>query len=90
MFLMGLLSVSDALLDKPIKDVLNSLPIDPEVKSALCGGENRYRDLYEVLLALERAEWPRLATFTERLGCLEDTVPDSYQAALQKASAITV
>ena len=90
MFLMGLLSVSDALLDKPIKDVLHSLPIDPEVKSALCGGENRYRDLYEVLLALERAEWPRLATFTERLGCLEDTVPDSYQAALQKASAITV
>jgi EAL and modified HD-GYP domain-containing signal transduction protein len=90
MFLMGLLSVSDALLDKPIKDVLQSLPIDLEVKSALCGGENRYRDLYEVLLALERAEWPKLATFTERLGCLEGTVPDSYQAALQKASAVTV
>jgi c-di-GMP-related signal transduction protein len=70
--------------------VLHSLPIDLEVKSALCGGENRYRDLYEVLLALERAEWPKLATFTERLGCLEDTVPDSYQAALQKASAVTV
>jgi c-di-GMP-related signal transduction protein len=87
MFLMGLLSVSDALLDKPIKEVLQSLPIDPEVKSALCGGENRYRDLYEVLLALERAEWPKLSTFTERLGCPEDNVPDSYQAALQKASA---
>jgi EAL and modified HD-GYP domain-containing signal transduction protein len=90
MFLMGLLSVSDALLDKPIKDVLQSLPIDPEVKSALCGGENRYRDLYEVLLALERAEWSRLATFTERLGCPEDNVPDSYQSALQKASAVSV
>ena len=89
MFLMGLLSVSDALLDKPIKEVLQSLPIDPEVKSALCGGENRYRDLYEVLLALERAEWPKLSTFTERLGCPEDNVPDSYQAALQKASAVS-
>jgi len=35
MFLMGLLSVSDALLDKPIKEVLHSLPIDPrsEVRS---------------------------------------------------------
>jgi c-di-GMP-related signal transduction protein len=90
MFLMGLLSVSDALLDKPIKDVLQSLPIDPEVKAALCGGENRYRDLYEVLLALERAEWPRLSTFTERLGCPEDNVPDSYQSALLKASAVDV
>jgi c-di-GMP-related signal transduction protein len=90
MFLMGLLSVSDALLDRPMKDVVSSLPIDPEMKAALCGGENRYRDLYEVLLALERAEWPRLATFTERLGCPEDNVPDSYQSALQKASAVSV
>ena len=89
LFLMGLLSVSDALLDKPIAEVLKSLPIDPEIKSALCGGENRYRDLYEVLLALERAEWPKLTTFTGRLGCPEDTVPDSYQSALQKASAVS-
>ncbi|HUL35383.1 MAG TPA: HDOD domain-containing protein [Candidatus Eisenbacteria bacterium] len=89
LFLMGLLSVSDALLDKPIRDVLNSLPIDSDIKSALCGGENRYRDLYEVLLALERAEWPKLSAFTQRLGCPEDTVPDSYQSALQKASAIS-
>ncbi|HKM66879.1 MAG TPA: HDOD domain-containing protein [Candidatus Acidoferrum sp.] len=90
MFLMGLLSVADALLDKPIEEVLRTLPIDPEVKSALCGGENRYRDLYEVLLALERAQWPRLTTFTERLGCPEDNIPDSYQSAIQKASVVSV
>ena len=88
LFLMGLLSVSDALLDKPIRDILNAVPIDSEIKSALCGGENRYRDLYEVLLALERAEWPKLSAFTQRLGCPEDTVPDAYQSALQKASAV--
>jgi EAL and modified HD-GYP domain-containing signal transduction protein len=86
---MGLLSVSDALLDKPIKEVLSSLPIDSEIKSALCGGENRYRDLYEVLLALERAEWPKLSAFTTRLGCPEDSVPVSYQSALQKASLVS-
>jgi EAL and modified HD-GYP domain-containing signal transduction protein len=89
LFLMGLLSVSDALLDKPIREVLQSLPIDSDIKSALCGGENRYRDLYEVLLALERAEWPRLSAFTQRLGCPEDSVPGSYQSALQKASAVS-
>jgi EAL and modified HD-GYP domain-containing signal transduction protein len=89
LFLMGLLSVSDALLDKPIKEVLSSLPIDSEIKSALCGGENRYRDLYEVLLALERAEWPKLSAFTTRLGCPEDSVPVSYQSALQKASLVS-
>ena len=89
MFLMGLLSVSDALLDKPIAEVLTSLPIDAEIKSALCGTENRYRDLYEVLLALERAQWRKLTAITERLGCPEDSVPSSYQSALQKASSIS-
>ena len=89
MFLMGLLSVSDALLDKPIAEVLKSLPIDAEIKSALCGTENRYRDLYEVLLALERAQWPKLTAITERLGCPEDSIPSSYQSALQKASSIS-
>ena len=89
MFLMGLLSVSDALLDKPIADVLKSLPIDAEIKAALCGGENRYGDLYEVLLSLEHAEWRKLTACTDRLGCPEDSVPTSYQSALQKASSIS-
>ena len=90
LFLMGLLSITDALLDKPIKDVLGSLPIAQEVKTALCGGENRFRDVYELLLAMERAEWPQLSNLSGRLGCPEETVPDSYQAAIQRASAISV
>jgi len=89
MFLMGLLSVADALLDKPISEVLGGLPVDQEIKTALCGGENRYRDVFELLLALERAEWPQLSTFASRLGCPEESVPDSYQSAVQKASAVS-
>jgi c-di-GMP-related signal transduction protein len=86
LFLMGLLSVADALLDKPIGEVLHSLPVAQEVKSALGGGENRFRDVYELLLALERAEWSQLSTHVERLGCNEEAIPDSYQTAIQKAS----
>lgn len=86
LFLMGLLSVADALLDKPIGEVLRSLPVAQEVKSALGGAENRFRDVYELLLALERAEWSQLSTHVERLGCNEEAIPDSYQTAIQKAS----
>lgn len=89
LFLMGILSVADALLDKPIQDVLNTIPIDPQVKTALSGGEGSYRDVYELLLAMERAEWPRLSAFAGRIGCPEDTVPASYQSAVQKASTAT-
>jgi EAL and modified HD-GYP domain-containing signal transduction protein len=90
LFLMGLLSITDALLDKPIADVLQSFPISQEVKTALVGGENRLRDVYDLLLSLERAEWSELSTHVGRLGCDEETIPGSYQSALQKASAVTV
>jgi c-di-GMP-related signal transduction protein len=90
LFLMGLLSITDALLDKPIADVLQSFPVSQEVKTALVGGENRLRDVYDLLLSLERAEWSELSTRVGRLGCDEETIPGAYQSALQKASAVTV
>ncbi len=58
---MGLLSVTDAILDRPMEQVLASLPIAPEVRAALCGSANQHRDVYDVLLAYERADWPTVS-----------------------------
>jgi len=88
LFLMGLLSITDALLDKPMVDVLRSLPVGDEIKTALVGGGNRHHDVYELLLALERAEWPRLSACADRLSVPEEAVPDAFQTALRKAAAI--
>lgn len=88
LFLMGLLSISDALLDQPIADVLRSLPVAQEIKTALTDGGNRFHAVYELLLALERAEWPRLSACVDGLGVPEQAVPDAFRSALQKAAAI--
>jgi len=88
LFLMGLLSITDALLDQPIAEILRSLPVNQEIKTALTGGHNRHHDVYELLLALERAEWPRLSACVDRLAVPEEAVPDAFQSALQKAAAI--
>jgi len=88
LFLMGLLSVTDALLDKPMHDILKTLPVIPEVKTALCGGTNRFREVYELVLALEHAEWIRLSDIAARIGCDESKIPDSYLSALLRATSI--
>lgn len=90
LFFVGLLSVTDALLDQRIADVLRGLPIAQEIKIALTGGENPLRDVYRILLALERADWPQVSTYAERLHCSEDAIPTAYQFALRKASAVSV
>jgi c-di-GMP-related signal transduction protein len=88
LFLMGLLSLSDALLDRPLNDVLDTLAVAPELKVALCGGNNKLSDVYQLLLSMERAEWPKLTDCAARLHCPEESIPDSYKSAIQKAATI--
>jgi c-di-GMP-related signal transduction protein len=86
LFLMGLLSVTDAILDRPMEQVLASLPIAPDVRAALCGTANQHRDVYDVLLAYERADWPTLSTASARLGIDESCVAECEAKAREAAS----
>jgi c-di-GMP-related signal transduction protein len=88
LFLMGLLSVTDAILDRPIEQILSSLPISESIRTALCGGANQLRDVYEVLLAHERADWPTLSAAAKRLGPVEFAIPDCYTAATARATSL--
>lgn len=88
LFFMGLLSVTDALLDRPMEQILANLPVAEEVRAALCGGSNRFRDVYETLLAYEHADWDALATTARRFGTIEEQVPGRYLSAVNRADAI--
>ena len=86
LFLMGLLSVTDAILDRPMEQVLATLPIAPEVRAALCGAANPYRDVYDLLLAYEHADWLTLSSASARLGLNESAVADCESKARESAS----
>jgi c-di-GMP-related signal transduction protein len=88
LFLMGLLSVTDALLDRPLEQIISSVPVSAEVSSALCGGANRFRDVYETLLAYERADWTALSATMARFNSIEAQVPGCYLAAAGRASEL--
>jgi c-di-GMP-related signal transduction protein len=88
LFLLGLLSVTDAILDRPIQEILTGLPISPDVRTALCGGASRFRDIYDILLAYERADWPALTATAARLGAVESLIPDCYAAATARTAAL--
>ncbi len=87
---MGLLSVTDAILHMPMKDVLSHLPLSADVYTALCGGANRSRDVFETLLSYERADWKRLSWLAAKIGCPEDRQPESHFSAANRASAVSM
>lgn len=85
LFLMGLLSVMDAILEMPMSKVLEKVPVDQETKSLLSGGASRLRPLYQLMLARESGEWKVSSEFTRQLGLSESEVAEAYWQALEWA-----
>ena len=85
LFLLGMMSLIDAVLDRPLPEILEKMPISHEVKEALLGVENRCRDVYETVIAYEAADWRSFAEKARKLNLDEETVPDLYLKSVEWA-----
>lgn len=56
-FLMGLFSLIDGFLDRPLPQILAEIPIDDPIKLALLGEPSRLGEIYKYTLSYEKAAW---------------------------------
>ncbi len=85
LFLLGLLSMMDVILEVPMSEVLDKVPLDQETKSVLLGGASRLRPLYQLMLARESGDWQNTAVLAGQLHMSESEVAESYWQAMQWA-----
>jgi EAL and modified HD-GYP domain-containing signal transduction protein len=83
LFLLGLLSLIDAFLDRPLEEILKEIPIDDEIKKALLGADSSLGNIYQFVLAYEKGEWEKLAKQCLQLGIDEAVPPRLYLAAVE-------
>jgi len=83
LFLLGLLSLIDAFLDRPLAEILKEIPIDDEIKTALLGADSSLGNLYRFVLAYEKGEWENLAKHRLPLALDEVLLPRLYLAAVE-------
>ena len=57
LFLLGLLSLIDAMLEIPMAEILEKIPLDHETKAVLLGKPSLMRPVYQLMLAYESGEW---------------------------------
>jgi len=88
LFLMGLLSLMDAILKIPMNRVLESVPVDQETKSLLLGGASRLRPFYQLMLAQESGEWQSIGELARQLHLEESHVAETYWEAVRWAQQI--
>jgi EAL and modified HD-GYP domain-containing signal transduction protein len=90
LFLMGLLSLIDAMLEMPMADVLERIPLDHETKAVLLGQPSALRPVFQLVLAHESGEWQAAASLGEGLHLNPEDVAAYYWQAQQWARELSV
>jgi c-di-GMP-related signal transduction protein len=85
LFLLGLLSLMDAILDRPLPEILESLGIDKEILSALTDHKNRFSEVLDLVVSYERGDWQTLSKLITRLNLDEDDIPPIYLKSVEGA-----
>jgi len=88
LFLLGLFSLIDAMLDQPLSELLEHLPLSEEIRLGLLLRDSPFADVLRVVEAYEGGDWEELAHLTTSLGIHETKIPETYLNALEWARGI--
>jgi len=89
LFLMGLLSIMDAILEVTMDALLEQLPVDRETKAALLGQNSSLRPLYQLMLAQESGEWAIASELAKQLKLSDEEVASTWWQSLAWAQEAT-
>ena len=87
-YLMGMFSTLNHLVDAPLSEILEELPVSDMVKSALLQKEGRCGKLYELVLSYEAANWNRITELAEELGIPNQILTTIYFNCMENVNAL--
>jgi c-di-GMP-related signal transduction protein len=91
LFLMGLLSLLDAMLDRPLKELLAELHLPRDMERALLGNrsaKDRLATAFALARAYEDADWDTLAKCVNQLQIKQESLPGLYVRSLAWAEEL--
>ena len=83
LFLLGMFSLLDAVLGRPIREMAAELPVAADLREALCGEVNPLRAVLELILTHEKGEWAEVQRLASQAGIAETDLAGIYAAAIQ-------
>jgi EAL and modified HD-GYP domain-containing signal transduction protein len=78
LFFLGLMSLLDVILEMPLRDLLERVPVSVAIKATLLGEPSPLTVPFELALAQESGNWPRLKELAAQLNADEKNVSDLY------------
>jgi c-di-GMP-related signal transduction protein len=90
LFLMGLLSLIDIMLEMPMDAVLEKIPLDFATKAVLLGQPSVLRPIFQLMLAHESGEWDAAAALSQSLDLDSEDVASQYWQAQEWARELSM
>ena len=89
LFLVGLVSMMDAILEVPMEAVTRENSLDQQTKTVLLGGTGRLRPVYQLMLAQEAGRWEQAKEFAGQLHISESETGDLWWGATKWARQVS-
>jgi EAL and modified HD-GYP domain-containing signal transduction protein len=89
MFLLGLFSQLDAVMDRSMEDIVAELPLEDKLAATLQGEQTDATPWLDLVEAQEQADWSRLTALISELNLVPEYTANCYVQAMQWASELT-
>ena len=89
LFLLGMFSLLDAMLNQPMNEIVKYLPLSGKIKKALCGDKNNeYYPLLSLAKCFEEARWEEGNALVSQLGLDSEKVEKALHQAIEWANKL--
>ena len=88
LFLMGLFSLLDVIMSRPLEEILEEITIEEDIRDALLGEEGDFQTILKLILALEKGEWEQVAELSQQLDINEQLMNEAYMESIRWAHEI--
>lgn len=86
-YLMGMFSTLDYLIDAPLEEILSTVPMPDEVKTALLQKEGRCGQLFSLVLSYEQADWSEITAYAQALSIPTHVLTNVYFNCTESVNA---
>lgn len=84
LYLVGLLSLLDVFVGRPLPELLAEMPLSQAIKATLAADQSDFRPLLELVMLYEQASFADLDQVLQRLGLQAEAVAEVYLDAVDR------
>jgi EAL and modified HD-GYP domain-containing signal transduction protein len=86
LFILGLFSNLDAILDQPMEKIMEKLPLSDPIKEALISRKGKLGDFLKLAECYEQGNWNAVKEYAAKSCVIENKIPNIYMEACAWAS----